>query len=113
MRLCARWNVMDRLMEMSEIEREELLAQRQEEMQRIQDKRNLEQMLKAQSGHVEDSVAKAAKRESAFAWRSWTHRLARATCRSWRHQGEVSKVGRAEGQAEGEGREEARTCCAS
>ncbi|KAI0725071.1 plus-3-domain-containing protein [Fomitopsis betulina] len=54
-----------RLLEMSEIEREELLAQRQEEMQRIQDKRNLDQMLKAQSGHTEDSVSKAAKRQHA------------------------------------------------
>ncbi|GBE89807.1 RNA polymerase-associated protein [Sparassis crispa] len=55
-----------RLMQMSEIEREELLAQRQEEMQRIQDKRNLDQMLKAQSGHGgEESVSKAAKRHHA------------------------------------------------
>ncbi|KAH9834944.1 plus-3-domain-containing protein [Rhodofomes roseus] len=52
-----------RLLSMSEIEREDILAQRQEEMQRIQDKRNLEQMLKAQSGHGEDSVSKAAKRQ--------------------------------------------------
>ncbi|KAH9931477.1 uncharacterized protein B0H18DRAFT_1116282 [Fomitopsis serialis] len=54
-----------RLLEMSEIEREDILAQRQEEMQRIQDKRNLEQMLKAQSGHGDDSVSKAAKRQHA------------------------------------------------
>lgn len=60
-------------MEMSEIEREELLAQRQEEMQRIQDKRNLEQMLKAQSGHAEDSVSKAAKRELIPAKRCIAH----------------------------------------
>ena len=56
-------DVVCRLLEMSEIEREDILAQRQEEMQRIQDKRNLEQMLKAQSGHGDDSVSKAAKRE--------------------------------------------------
>ncbi|KZT63477.1 hypothetical protein DAEQUDRAFT_719369 [Daedalea quercina L-15889] len=54
-----------RLMEMAEIEREDILAQRQEKMQRIQDKRNLEQMLKAQSGHADDSVSKAAKRQHA------------------------------------------------
>lgn len=53
-------------MEMSEIEREDILAQRLEEMQRIQDKRNLDQMLKAQSGRSkangDESVSKAAKR---------------------------------------------------
>lgn len=52
---------------MSEIEREEILAQRQDEMQRIVDKRNLDQMLKAQAashGRINDdnSVSKAAKR---------------------------------------------------
>ncbi|KAA1472016.1 plus-3-domain-containing protein [Dentipellis sp. KUC8613] len=52
-----------RLMEMPEIQREELLAQRLEEMQRIQDKRNLDQMLKAQQGSEGDSVARAAKRQ--------------------------------------------------
>ena len=98
-------------MDMSEIEREELLAQRQEEMQRIQDKRNLEQMLKAQSGHAEDSVSNAAKREStrAHVRRCLAHWSARATRCSWGHQGEVSQARRAEGQAEGEGREEACT----
>lgn len=50
------------LMRMSEIEREDILTQRLEEMQRIQDKRNLDQMLKAQSGRGEESVSKAAKR---------------------------------------------------
>ncbi|KAH9947753.1 hypothetical protein B0H21DRAFT_806805 [Amylocystis lapponica] len=55
-----------RLMQMSEIEREDILAQRLEEMQRILDKRNLDQMLKAQSGRKgEESVAKAAKRQHA------------------------------------------------
>ena len=48
-------------MQMSEVEREAILAQRQEEMQRIQDKRNLDQMLKAQRGEGEN-VSKAAKR---------------------------------------------------
>lgn len=47
---------------MPEIEREEVLAQRLEEMQRIQDKRNLIQMLKAQKSGDGDTVSKAAKR---------------------------------------------------
>lgn len=47
---------------MSEIEREELLAQRQEEMQRIQDKRNLDQMLRDRTGAGDETVSKAAKR---------------------------------------------------
>ena len=42
---------------MSEIEREGLLAQRQEEMQRIQDKRNLDQMFRDRTGGVDDAVA--------------------------------------------------------
>ncbi|KAH8112899.1 plus-3-domain-containing protein [Phellopilus nigrolimitatus] len=48
-----------KLMQLPEIERENILAQRLEEMQRIQDKRNLDQMLRAQR---EDNVSKAAKR---------------------------------------------------
>ena len=47
---------------MPEIEREEVLAQRLEELQRITDKRNLDQMLKAQKDGDGDSVARAAKR---------------------------------------------------
>ena len=47
---------------MPEIEREEVIAQRLEEIQRITDKRNLDQMLKAQKDGDGDSVAKAAKR---------------------------------------------------
>jgi hypothetical protein len=55
-------------MQMSEFDREEVLAQRLEEMQRIQDKRNLDQMLKEQSnrGGDPDSVSKAAKRSFFF-----------------------------------------------
>ena len=49
---------------MPEIEREEVLAQRLEEMQRIQDKRNLDQMLRDRSGAGDDGVSKAAKRAS-------------------------------------------------
>ncbi|EKM57104.1 uncharacterized protein PHACADRAFT_254665 [Phanerochaete carnosa HHB-10118-sp] len=54
-----------RLMEMTEIEREDILAQRQEEIQRIQDKRNLDAMLRDRTGTGEDSVSKAAKRQHA------------------------------------------------
>ena len=52
-----------RLLAMPEIEREDILAQRQDELQRIQDKRNLEQMLRERSGVMDDTVSKAAKRE--------------------------------------------------
>lgn len=48
-------------MQMSEIEREETLAQRLEELQRIQDKRNLDDMLKKQQ-RGDNSVSQAAKR---------------------------------------------------
>lgn len=48
-------------MQLPEIEREAILAQRLEELQRIQDKRNLDQMLRAQRGEP-DGVSKAAKR---------------------------------------------------
>jgi hypothetical protein len=46
---------------MREIEREEVIAERLEELQRITDKRNVDQMLKAQKDGDGDSVAKAAK----------------------------------------------------
>ncbi|KAF8608542.1 plus-3-domain-containing protein [Ceratobasidium sp. AG-I] len=57
-----------RLLDMPETEREDILSQRLEEMQRFQDKVNLDKMLKAQKGSPEDqmhsdSVAKAAKRK--------------------------------------------------
>ncbi|KAI5120538.1 hypothetical protein M0805_004546 [Coniferiporia weirii] len=50
-----------RLMQLPEIERENILAQRQEEIQRVVDKRNLDQMLRLQRGDA-DNVSKAAKR---------------------------------------------------
>ena len=50
-----------RLLDMPEVEREEILAQRQEELQRIQDKRNLDQMFRDHTGGGEESVSKAAK----------------------------------------------------
>lgn len=57
-----------RLLDMPETEREDILSQRLEEMQRFQDKVNLDKMLKAQKGDPEvhshsDPVAKAAKRK--------------------------------------------------
>lgn len=55
-----------RLLEMPETEREDILSQRMEEMQRFQDKVNLDRMLKAQKGSPDvpnDPVAKAAKRK--------------------------------------------------
>jgi RNA polymerase-associated protein RTF1 len=48
---------------MPEIEREGLLATRQEELQRLQDKLNLDHMLKVQSGNADsEHVSQAAKR---------------------------------------------------
>ncbi|OJA11412.1 hypothetical protein AZE42_05742 [Rhizopogon vesiculosus] len=52
----------ERLLSMPEIEREDILAGRQEELMRIQDKRKLHEMLQAQSGDSEN-VSKAAKRQ--------------------------------------------------
>jgi RNA polymerase-associated protein RTF1 len=50
-------------MQLPEIERENILGERLEDLQRIQDKRNLDQMLKAQTkGGDSESVSKAAKR---------------------------------------------------
>ncbi|KAF8501300.1 hypothetical protein JB92DRAFT_3124151 [Gautieria morchelliformis] len=55
-----------RLLQMPEIEREGLLATRQEELQRRQDKLNLDHMLKVQSGNVDsEHVSQAAKRKHA------------------------------------------------
>ncbi|KAI0752664.1 plus-3-domain-containing protein [Daedaleopsis nitida] len=55
------------LLDMSEIDREAILAQRQEEMQRFTDKLQLDLMVKQQSGRGggEESVSKAAKRQHA------------------------------------------------
>ncbi|KAI0342517.1 plus-3-domain-containing protein [Trametopsis cervina] len=54
----------ERLLSLPEVEREDVLAQRQEELQRIQDKRNLDQMFKNRTGG-DGSVSKAAKRQHA------------------------------------------------
>jgi|SRR6266404_1681814 len=58
---------------MPEIEREEVLAQRLEELQRITDKRNLDQMLKAQKTGDGDSISKAAKRACIYRFLNSTH----------------------------------------
>lgn len=54
----------NRLLGMSEIERENILAERLEQMQKIQDRRKLQEMIKQQkNGSADaDAVAKAAKR---------------------------------------------------
>ena len=51
-----------RIQQLSEIERENILAQRMEEVQRLEDKRNLDQMLRAQRTG-DDAVSRAAKRK--------------------------------------------------
>jgi RNA polymerase-associated protein RTF1 len=67
---------MERLMQMSEIEREEILSQRLEEKQRLKDKRMISQMVKDQRGTEGESVSKAAKRSFiCFASHSWSVRL--------------------------------------
>ncbi|KAF9442144.1 plus-3-domain-containing protein [Macrolepiota fuliginosa MF-IS2] len=54
------------LLQMSEVEREEILSQRLEEKQQLLDKRLLSQMVQQQrGGGTDDSVAKAAKRQHA------------------------------------------------
>ncbi|KAL4076824.1 hypothetical protein V8B97DRAFT_1504104 [Scleroderma yunnanense] len=56
-----------RLLAMSEIEREAILAERQEQMQKIQDRRKLQEMIRQQkvAPNDADSVSKAAKRQHA------------------------------------------------
>ena len=53
---------MNRLLQMAEIEREEIISQRLEEKQRLKDKRMISQMVKEQRGGEGESVSKAAKR---------------------------------------------------
>lgn len=55
-----------RLLGLSEIEREDILAQRQEEMQRIKMRSQLDQMVKDQSGRKDDTISKSAKRMTLF-----------------------------------------------
>jgi hypothetical protein len=76
---------------MPEIEREEILAGRQEELMRIQDKRKLHEMLQAQSGDPE-STSKIAKRTQSALWyrRPLMLLFCRPTYIPWRHKREVS-----------------------
>ncbi|CAL1710020.1 unnamed protein product [Somion occarium] len=54
----------ERLLGLSEIEREDILAQRQEEMQRIKMRSQLDQMVKDQNGRKDDNnISKTAKRQ--------------------------------------------------
>ncbi|KAF9224867.1 plus-3-domain-containing protein [Gyrodon lividus] len=57
----------ERLLSMSEIDRENILAERLEQMQKIQDRRKLQEMIKQQKNgsNDADAVAKAAKRQHA------------------------------------------------
>jgi hypothetical protein len=78
---------------MPEIEREEVIAQRLEELQRITDKRNLDQMLKAQKDGDGDSVAKAAKRAFSNTFpHAHLDRVYRPTHCSGCHQGKVAQA---------------------
>ena len=54
----------EKLLDMNEMERETIISQRLEEMQKLVDKRNLESMLRENRGEG-DTVAKAAKRQHA------------------------------------------------
>lgn len=59
-----RVSLVNRLLQMPEVEREEILSQRLEEKQQLLDKRLLSQMVQQQrGGGADESVAKAAKRE--------------------------------------------------
>ena len=85
-------------MQLPEIEREAILAQRLEELQRVQDKRNLDQIIRAQRGDT-DGVAKAAKRESrelllaTIIWISCRHAYG-----ARRNEGKVSQARRIKGE---------------
>ncbi|KAI6115353.1 hypothetical protein EDD16DRAFT_1595144 [Pisolithus croceorrhizus] len=58
----------ERLLAMPEVEREAILAERLEQMQKIQDRRKLQEMIRQQksSSNDADSVSKAAKRQHAI-----------------------------------------------
>jgi hypothetical protein len=99
-------------MQMSEIEREAVLAQRHDEMQQAVDKRNLDQMLKSQAAgfgrlNEDDSVSKAAKRVLNSSLRFCTSGLkltrGRATYRKRSYEGKKQEVRRAEGSPSSKG----------
>lgn len=89
-----------RLLEMTEVKREEELAQRSELKARVQEKRLLAQMVKQQKsagmGNAmdEDSVAKAAKRKqlSAVLWHPPAHHTHRTTYGARSDKGEVEEA---------------------
>lgn len=93
-------------MQLPEIEREKILGERLEDMQRIQDKRNLDQMLKAQTkGGDSESVSKAAKRlrylDAVLKANSHMSCLYRPASSQRCYKGEDSQARRAPGEAQG------------
>ena len=87
------------LLSLPEIKREEILAERSEEKRRLQEKRLLAQMVKAQKGSGgmagldDDSVARAAKRESSCcAVKRCILTRCRATHCARRDEGEVAET---------------------
>ena len=97
-------------MQLSEIEREAVLAGRLEEMQRIQDKRNLDQMLKMQREDGE-AVSKAAKRtflieqcvvQDTVTENAFDDRRHRHTHVQRRYKGKECQTRRAQGQTKGQ-----------
>lgn len=100
-------------MQMSEIEREEIITQRLEEKQRLLDKRKISQMVKKQRSGESESVSKAAKRQS----HSIYHLVCltpfmpnRTTRNSWGNEREITKARRTQGKAQGKGRETTCMC---
>ena len=51
----------DRLLSMTEVEREEILAQRQDEMQKIKDRKALDALIAAQQGDVSSAAKRASQ----------------------------------------------------
>jgi hypothetical protein len=90
---------MDSLMQMSEIEREDILSQRLEEKQRLKDKRIISQMVKEQRSGESESVSKAAKRSFIFfVCQSYSFRLMTTSNRTAhdarRYEGEIAEARR-------------------
>lgn len=77
---------------MSEIEREDILAERQDQIQKMQMKSQLDQMVRDQSGRKDDSVAKAAKRtsHSSVAFEFPDNFGHRCSCTEGSYEGEVA-----------------------
>lgn len=100
-----------RLLEMTEVKREEELAQRSELKARVQEKRLLAQMVKQQKSAGmgnsldEDSVARAAKRKRppAYTWHDPVNHPHRPTYGARSDQGEIEEARRAQGAEKGQG----------